>query len=131
MTEWSVDDAIRFATALVQASHGELASLARGCSRQQGRGLVAITVRGPRPAVPELRQYQVGYRPLEEYRARTAPYTHGSVRDSADNIIRRVEAYDPSTQFIVVVVMGPQFLTVPFTLHLDSPVLLDDVDGVH
>ena len=41
-----------------------------------------------------------------------------------------LSAWDPA-QLVVAVVVGPQFLTIPFTVPLDAPLILDEAEGVH
>jgi hypothetical protein len=133
MTAWTVETATLFAEALIRSEHPALAAYARDKYQRDGRGLISVSVRGPRPRPQQLqlRAVGIGYWPLETYRAFTAPHTSGPIRALADQLLARLATYDPTTQCVVAVVVGPEFLTIPFTLSLAAPVMLQEADGVH
>jgi len=119
---WTTQNVPPFASQLIRAHHATLAAVARDAYPREGRGLVAVTFRGSSPTTtPELREVQYGYRPIAEYRRMIAPLV-GAARTLAEGVIALVDAYDPATEMVVLVVVGPQFLTMPFTVPLDTPV---------
>jgi len=134
MNEWTEREVRSLAAAFVEDddSRAQLAALARDHYRREGRGIIAISVRGERPeGRPHLREINIGYRPIEEYRRRTAPLLTGPSRKNIENSIQQIETYDPDTHVPIAVVCGPTFLTVTFLMRLDTPVLVEEAPGLH
>lgn len=131
MAEWTDRAVTSLAAAFVQEWRADLSALAREKYAAHGRGLIAVSVRGPRPVAPDLRSIQYGFRPLAEYRRRTAPLLSGPSRDRVEDTIRQIATYNPETHVPVTVVAGPQCLTVSLLMRLDGPIVLDEADGIH
>jgi hypothetical protein len=132
MHDWTMSDARACAATLIRSGHDQLAAFARAHYQADGRGAAIVTVRGPRPArVPELRELKVGYRTVQSYSELTAPYTEGSIRMLADEVLGTLATYDPHTTFVVLVVMGPEFLTIPATVQLAPLPVPVPADAIH
>ena len=132
MTTWTMETAPAFARELLRVHHRLVASVAREHVASEGRGLVSVTWRGDPPVdVPTIGELRIGDWTMTAYRQRTAGHRTGMIREMADDLLHRMATYDPRIDMVVSVVVGPEFLTTPWTLALEPPVILDEAAGVH
>lgn len=122
-TAWQPADLRQFAAAYLASARGVLAAMATAEYQRQGRGLIALSIRGPRPAADEpleLRYTQMGYRPRAQYVRMTRPLLQTASRHLVERTITAIDQYDPSTEMVVAFVAGPAFLTLAGAVPLSA-----------
>ena len=130
MTAWTDRDVKAFAAAHLRADRGSLATFARWNYQTNGRGLVAITVRGEPPQdVVSALALKIGYRPLADYQARTTA-APAALRLRMAETVRAIQTYDPATEMVIAFVCGRKYLTLSGVVSLEAPAAVE-ADRVH
>ena len=133
MTVWINRDVQTFAAAYLRADRQQLATLARSKYRTEGRGLVAITVRGGPVSAsvePTAHMIRIGYWPLDRYQALTAT-APAVMRPRIAETVTLIEDYDPRAEMVLAWVCGPQHLTLTLVTQLEAPAKVEEAGRVH
>lgn len=119
---WHPADLRQFATAYFASARSVLAAMAVKEHRRQGRGLIAVSIRGPRLTDEQVqgRPIQIGYRPRADYVRMTTPLLLTASRGMVERTIAAVDEYDPATQLVIAFVAGPSFLTLAGIIPLSE-----------
>jgi hypothetical protein len=130
MTESNRDRVLR----VLVDGHAQLAAFARESYRLDGRGVIRVTIPPPPPGIPpgSVATTDMVYHVVEQIRTLTAHFT-GTQRADADDLLRMLDTYDPSTQAVVMVAFDDQRKDPPISvkMRLDVPVIVDEPGGVH